>query len=982
MALSTSFRSSDDFAPALPPEAPFAVIDIDAPLAEARILAVAGGFARLTGHSEEAALSGALSLADLIHPADVPRLGRMIAGLDTETLAAATSHGGAQRLGCFRQRNGDGAASWLRLDISLCGHARLAEDAGDPPAGRPCRRLYLWDASQEMEGIAAGGTLADGVFDAIEGPLALVALDGRFLRANIAFLNALDYSHDALLELPCESVVHPEDWEALITASRALRDGSEARIRLTVRGLDRSGRRVPMETVLTLVGPPGGSAECLLLQAIPISPGAASTGETHGPGTGATTENGTDADTQPSDAAALDAPFRRVLEALPDGVAVVVGDEILYANPAMLALAGEEEDEDGTGDGNRLLGKSLESLLTPAYRTACRARLRGGGEPWEMTGRMLLRDKRTLPVILHGNTARRSSDDSAPSVCVVTIQAVQTGGVMPLQDRLYAVLEQMPISVLITDTQGLIEYVNPTFLKSKGYAADEVLGLTPRILKSGQMDSRVYAQLWTDLKSGRVWRGEFENRRKDGSLLWERTTVTPLRDEHGVVTHYMAVNEDVTKRKAAETRVWHQANHDTLTDLPNRVLFQDRLAQAVAWARRRHNQVAVLFIDLDHFKTVNDTLGHGVGDELLRQTAGRLRECLRDTDTLARLGGDEFTIVLVHDGRDRDNALVAQRILEALRKPFLVGDGKEVLIGGSIGITLFPQDAQDVAGLVRNADTAMYRAKASGRNTFRFFTADMNTEIQAQIDMENDLRRAVRDMDLTVYYQPVVDSRTLQVMGAEALVRWPRSENTFVPPAQFIPIAEELGLIEEIGGWVLWNACTQARAWQEKLRPGFRMAVNVSWRQIKVPGFEERVREVLDGVGLAPEFLELEINESLLLNDPKGVAPVLAALDNLGVQLAVDNFGTSHSSIKHLRQYPFSILKLDRSCVADVLTSHEDAVLVETATSMARKLGLRVVAEGVETEEQLAFLRENYCDLIQGFLFGPPLPPDEIMKML
>ncbi|CCG07697.1 putative bifunctional diguanylate cyclase/phosphodiesterase [Pararhodospirillum photometricum] len=662
-----------------------------------------------------------------------------------------------------------------------------------------------------------------------------------------------------------------------------------------------------------------------------------------------------------------DDPLLRLVDAFPEPLAVVQDGRLLFLNQTLSLLLGLD-----TAQG---IGTMFVDLVREEDREILTGHLSDAGRFWELTARLAGSER---PVIVKGSVAA-SSD--AP-VALLSVRPGPGGSGLLVDGPLRSVLDQMPFPIMMTSPMGVIEYVNPAFLRNLGYEAHEVLGRTPRFLKSGTMNETIYEKLWADLAAGRQWSGEIQNRRKDGSLIWERTTIVPLRDATGAVVHYMAVHEDISQRKAAESRSWHHANHDALTGLPNRILLRDRMTLAVAHARRAGSRVAVLLVDLDHFKVINDTLGPIVGDTLLCQVTQRLRECLRDTDTLARVGGDEFLILLVTEGGVVDQALVARRILEALRRPFVLDDGQDVMIGGSIGITVSPDDGESVDELMRNADTALARAKESGRNTYQFFTSEMNREVQEQISLEGALRRAVRNMDLTVHYQPVVDSQTLLVVGTEALIRWPSAEGGFVSPTRFIPVAEDLGLMEEIGAWVLWTACTQARQWLNRVPPGFRMAVNLSWRQLRNPDFPQRVVEVLEGTGVPASVLELEVSEATLSRDPKPIGRTLQALKECGVSLTIDNFGSGHGSMKTLRAYPFGSMKLDRHCVADMLTRHEDAVLVETAILMARRLGLRVVAEGVETEAQLAHLRAQYCDLIQGFLFGHPLAPEDLVALL
>jgi len=472
------------------------------------------------------------------------------------------------------------------------------------------------------------------------------------------------------------------------------------------------------------------------------------------------------------------------------------------------------------------------------------------------------------------------------------------------------------------------------------------------------------------------------NRRKDGSLYWEYTAISPVRDDRGEITHFVCVKEDVTGRKEADLLNWRRANFDQVTALPNRVLFKDRLTQALVRARRARTRVAVMFIDLDRFKAVNDTLGHEIGDEVLRQVGRRLADCMRDSDTVARLGGDEFTAILPNPGPEKAITRVASRILDALRQPFDAGNGQQAFIGGSIGIAVFPDDGLDPDLLLKNADQAMYRAKETGRNTYQFFTPDMNAAMEARLRLETDLRKGLRDGEFAVHFQPMVDAASRRIKGAEALVRWAHPSRGLVPPGAFLPVAEEIGLMGDLGALVLRTACDHCHRWRESGHPDMTISVNISGRQIGAPDFLEIVDGALVDSGLPPEALELEVSETLLLADLPVIEAHLRQVADRGVRLTIDDFGTGHSSLQHLRRFPFSTLKVDRTFVRDVLDNREDAILVEAVIAMARKLGLAVVAEGVESEDQIDYLLTQYCDMFQGFLFGRPLPRDEFERLL
>lgn len=547
--------------------------------------------------------------------------------------------------------------------------------------------------------------------------------------------------------------------------------------------------------------------------------------------------------------------------------------------------------------------------------------------------------------------------------------------------KLIQAVEQSPVSVVITDKQGNIDYVNPRFTKVSGYNADEVKGKNPSLLKSNHVSAAVYKDLWQTISSGHIWQGELQNRSKHGRLFTEFATISPIFNTHGEISHYMAVKEDITERKAFEERLWQQTNFDPLTKLPNRALLHDRLDQAIARAHRESSKIALLLIDLDNFKTVNDSLGHEVGDEFLLHVAKRLQSLLREGDTLARIGGDEFALILSHAETLYEMEESAEQILHALI-PALKIDDKELFVGASIGIALHPQDGTTSGNLLKNADAAMYRAKASGRGTYRFFTPELNHQLEQRLLLETRLRGARGRNELSVHYQPQTDCSEGIVVGCEALIRWHNPELGAIQPDHFIPLAEESGLIIEIGRWVLEEACKEARRWHDAGYPQLHVSVNLSMRQFHHRDLVAMVRNALNDSGLPPQALELEVTESILMKDVDHVAKTLRQLKTLGVRIALDDFGTGYSSLSYLKRFPFDALKIDRSFVRDVTTNPDDAALCEAIIAMGQRLKLKVIAEGVEDEDQYIYLCSRGADLLQGYYFGRAIPGEEFRARL
>ena len=547
--------------------------------------------------------------------------------------------------------------------------------------------------------------------------------------------------------------------------------------------------------------------------------------------------------------------------------------------------------------------------------------------------------------------------------------------------KLSRAVEQTAESIYITDAQGVIEYVNPAFERITGYRRAEVLGKTPSLFKSGRHAPEFYERIWQTILAGEVYSDILINRRKDGTLYYEEKSITPLFDEKGQITHFISTGKDITERMQAEERLHHLAYHDVLTDLPNRALFMDRLSHALSRRHEKGSRIAVMFLDVDRFKTINDTLGHDSGDRLLQCFARMLSNCVREGDTVARFGGDEFAILLEDVSSLQAVAHIADKIKEALVRPFKA-DGQDLYVTTSIGISLYPDDGADAETLLKYADAAMYRAKEVGRNNHQFYAADMSAQDMERLTMEHGLRHALANDEFFLVYQPQVDVRSGRITGAEALLRWQSPELGLVSPVKFIPLLEDTGLILEVGEWVLRSACQAAKQWGRLVGEPFRIAVNVSGRQFYEPDLNIIVARILEETGLDEELLELEITESVLMQNDQASLDNLHALHRLGVHLAIDDFGTGYSSLSYLKRFPVDSLKIDRSFIRDITTDPDDATIVSAITVMAHRLNLTVIAEGVETEEQLAFLQHCACDAMQGFLFSKPLAASEMRDLL
>jgi len=541
-------------------------------------------------------------------------------------------------------------------------------------------------------------------------------------------------------------------------------------------------------------------------------------------------------------------------------------------------------------------------------------------------------------------------------------------------------------AVLITDRDNRIVAVNIAFTRLTGYEKEEVLGQNPRLLSSGHAGPEFYVRMWHALSQHDFWEGEIWDKRKDGTTYPKCLTISVIRDEAGTIQNYVANFTDISSSKEAADRLAELAYHDPLTHLPNRLALDAQLTQALRICEREGRQLALMLIDLDNFKNINDSLGHHIGDELLEGVALRLRECVRSSDLVARLGGDEFVVVLPEIDGPLTAARVASKIQSNLAECYLVAD--HVLYATpSIGISLYPGDGPDGITLLRNADSAMYHAKNSGRNNHQFYTARMNETAGERLQMENALRQAIASIspasnEFSLHYQPQIDARTGSVVALEALLRWNSPSFGSVPPMRFIGIAEDTGLIQPLGDWVIWETCRQVQEMKTLGIQGIRVAINVSAQQLRNENLIQMVRGALACYELAPGEIELEVTENTAMHNPEVTLSILDQLSNMGIQLAIDDFGTGYSSLAYLKNLPINRLKLDRSFVSEIETDTNDAAICAATIALGHNLGLELVAEGVETEAQSEYLTRLGCDCLQGYLYSRPQPFADIVTYL
>jgi len=605
-------------------------------------------------------------------------------------------------------------------------------------------------------------------------------------------------------------------------------------------------------------------------------------------------------------------------------------------------------------------------------------------QPYDIEHRLLFADGRVKWVREHCHSEFDVS--GKPLRSVGAVQDVTGQHLAAEQLRISAATFEAQEGIMITDPDANILRVNHAFEALSGYSAEEMIGKNPRILQSGRHDKAFYRDMWSELLSAGKWSGEVWDRRKNGEVYPKHMTITAIYDGHHRVTHYVVVSSDISQRKQSEHEIHQLAFYDPLTRLPNRRLLLDRLQQAMAASTRSDRYGALLFLDMDHFKTINDTQGHAMGDLLLIEVACRLQGCVREGDSVARLGGDEFVVVLedlssMPDEAATQTELVAEKIRNELDQPYMLKD-YECHTTPSIGISMFRGHQESVEDLLRHADVAMYQAKTAGRNVIRFFDPQMQATLDIRTALETDLRRALDKRQFHLHYQVQVDSGG-KAVGAEVLLRWKHPERGFVFPDQFIPLTEETGLIVPIGLWVLQTACAQLKAWQhDALTRDLTIAVNVSARQFRQPDFIAQVQRVLLETGARPSHLKLELTESTVLENVEDTIASMRELKLLGLSFSMDDFGTGYSSLQYLKRLPLDQIKIDRSFVRDIASDPNDAAIVQTIIAMTRALGLNVIAEGVETGAQWDFLDRHGCHAFQGYLFGKPLPLEQFTELL
>ncbi len=645
--------------------------------------------------------------------------------------------------------------------------------------------------------------------------------------------------------------------------------------------------------------------------------------------------------------------------------------------------------------GDELLGACIDELLPPLEQQRLAGQL--PGLPWPIRSvlletvrlngyyagehELLGKNRGNAKSFYYLKSSLLHSEQGKLEGAVVTALNITEFKKREIQLQLSAnVFENSSEAIFITDPQGTIMDVNAAFCSITGYERSEVLGQNPRILKSNLHDASFYKHLWRSLLDEGSWKGEVWDRRKNGEFCPMLLSINAVTDKRGQLTHYVAVSTDISHQKQAELELKQLAYYDVLTSLPNRSLFKNRFEHEINLAERNNTRVALFFLDLDHFKNINDTLGHLAGDSLLQIIATRIQHCLRKTDTVARMGGDEFTIILPGLTGISDATELARKLIDATTKPVQLKD-HTIFAGVSIGIAIFPDNGNDFHTLTKHADTAMYASKAKGRGMFHYYEAGMNEAAHQRLLLENALRLAIEQEEFQLYYQPKADCNLSRITGAEALIRWIRPGFGIIPPDHFIAIAEETALIIPLGKWVLKTACLQANVWANQLAK-FRIAINLSPLQLLADDFIAVLDCILTETHTNPEWIELEITEGVIMHDIKKATDRLHQIRERGIQIAMDDFGTGYSSLSYLQKLPIHSLKIDRSFIEAYIDdfSSNEAAFIKTIVTLGHVLNMTVVAEGIETESQLALLQSYGCNEIQGYYLSPPLPADEFQR--
>lgn len=884
------------------------------------------GSLALTGYPPEYFVSHRVNFGELIHPDDRRMVWEQAQVAIREKLPFRIS---------YRIRSADGREKW----VSEYGQG-VSDDAGQLVA----LEGFITDITERRQAEQALQQSETNFRALTENANVgiLVNHNGRHVLANPPLCRLLGYTPEEMTRTGIRDLVHPGEVDKVLRRFHDRQTGKPVPTTYETVFVARDGRPVPVEVTATTTRWHGEPAGLVFVQDIRGRKQAEQA------------------------LAQSERQYRALMQEAADGIFIADSEgNYVNVNPRGCQMVGYREDE--------LLRMNMKDLI-PAGDPPPQLALIRSARSIMLERRLRHKDGHPVDVEI---SATMLEDGRLQSIVRDITQRKRAEAEML---KLSSAVDQTADSVLITDVNGLIEYVNPAFEHNTGYTSAEAVGQTPRLVKSGQHEQAFYEKLWATILAGKVFRAVVTNRRKDGSLYSEEKTITPIRDENRRITHFVSTGQDITERMQVQQRLQYLAYHDVLTGLPNRTLFMDRLEHALRRAPRTPRSAAVLFLDVDRFKVINDTLGHDIGDRLLHALAERLKSCVRDADTVARLSGDEFAILLEDLSSTDDVVRVARKILQAFANPFDLGD-RELFVTTSIGVSIYPEDGKSDHDLLKSADTAMYRAKEAGRNTYQFYSPDMSARAVERLALETGLRRALERRELVLYYQPIVDMGTRRIVAVEALLRWQQPELGLIPPAEFIGLLEETGMIVPVGEWVIDSVAEQLARWKRAGR-SLRISVNLSARQFINKDFVNQVVSLAQQQRLDPKCLEFEITESILMQNAQDTLDLLTRLDSLGCRLAIDDFGTGYSSLSYLKRLPIDVLKIDRSFVRDVPDDKDDASIVSTIVAMAHNLKLTVVAEGVESEKQLTFLRACGCDLMQGTFYSRALPLDELERLL